>query len=57
MLPFGLIAAGVLGSTLIAQRSLHAHVARVADALDGSGLAGGRKAVSHIVGRDRRRAR
>ena len=55
MLPFGLIGAGVVGSTLIAQRSLREHVARVADALDGSGLSGGRKAVSHIVGRDAER--
>jgi adenosylcobinamide-phosphate synthase len=52
MLPLGLIAAGVVGSTLIAQRSLHDHVARVADALEQRGLAGGREAVSHIVGRD-----
>ena len=52
MLPFGLIAAGVVGSTLLAQRSLHDHVRRVADALEQRGLAGGREAVSHIVGRD-----
>ncbi len=52
MLPFGLIAAGVAGSTLIAQRSLHDHVTRVADALEQRGVAGGREAVSHIVGRD-----
>ena len=52
MLPFGLLGAGILGSTLIAQRSLHQHVARVADALDNAGLASGREAVSHIVSRD-----
>jgi adenosylcobinamide-phosphate synthase len=52
MLPFGLIGVGVIASTLIAQRSLHRHVARVADALDHAGLAGGREAVSHIVSRD-----
>jgi len=52
ILPFGLLGAGVLASTLIAQRSLHQHVTRVADALDNAGLAGGREAVSHIVGRD-----
>ncbi|HEX8807707.1 MAG TPA: adenosylcobinamide-phosphate synthase CbiB, partial [Xanthobacteraceae bacterium] len=52
MLPFGLIGVGVIASTLIAQRTLHQHVARVADALDNAGLAGGREAVSHIVGRD-----
>jgi adenosylcobinamide-phosphate synthase len=51
-LPFGLIGVGVIASTLIAQRSLHQHVARVADALDNAGLAGGREAVSHIVSRD-----
>src|SRR5262249_23421795 len=49
ILPFGLIGVAVIASTLIAQRSLHQHVARVADALDNAGLAGGRAAVSHIV--------
>jgi len=39
-------------STLLAQRSLFAHVAAVADALDRDGLAGARRAVSHIVGRN-----
>jgi len=52
LLPFGLLGAAILGSTLIAQRSLHQHVARVADALDSAGLASGREAVSHIVSRD-----
>ena len=52
ILPFGLIGVGVIASTLIAQRSLHRHVARVADALDNAGLASGREAVSHIVSRD-----
>jgi adenosylcobinamide-phosphate synthase len=52
ILPFGLLGAVVLASTMIAQRSLHQHVARVADALDNAGLAGGREAVSHIVSRD-----
>ena len=51
-LPFGSIAAALAASTLLAQRSLHAHVARVAAALEGSSLAAGREAVSHIVGRD-----
>jgi adenosylcobinamide-phosphate synthase len=51
LLPLGIILAAVLGSTLIAQRSLHAHVARVATALDAS-LAEGRSAVAQIVGRD-----
>jgi adenosylcobinamide-phosphate synthase len=35
-----------------AQRSLLAHVRAVADALDAGGLAAGRRAVAHIVGRD-----
>jgi adenosylcobinamide-phosphate synthase len=38
--------------TLIAQRSLHDHVAAVARGLETEGLAGGRRAVSRIVGRD-----
>jgi adenosylcobinamide-phosphate synthase len=49
---FGWIAAALLASCLLAQRSLHQHVARVAAALETSGLAAGRAAVSHIVGRD-----
>src|SRR5436190_7289788 len=52
ILPFGLIGAAILASTLIAQRSLYQHVARVADALERDGLRGGREAVSHLVGRD-----
>jgi adenosylcobinamide-phosphate synthase len=51
-LPFGWIAAALVASTLLAQRSLHEHVGRVATALDKVGLAAGRAAVSHIVGRD-----
>jgi adenosylcobinamide-phosphate synthase len=51
-LPFGFIAVAVLASSLLAQRSLHEHVARVADALEHDGLDGGRRAVSQIVGRD-----
>jgi len=51
-LPFGLIALAVVASTLIAQRSLHRHVADVADALERDGLAAGRVAVAKIVGRD-----
>jgi adenosylcobinamide-phosphate synthase len=50
--PLGLICAAILASTLMAQRSLHDHVSRVAAALEASGLAAGREAVSHIVGRD-----
>jgi adenosylcobinamide-phosphate synthase len=52
LLPYGFVLVGVLASSLIAQRSLHQHVARVADALEREGLEGGRKAVSQIVGRD-----
>jgi len=51
-LPFGFLGVALIGSTLLAQRSLHQHVARVADALETDGLAGGRAAVAHIVGRD-----
>src|SRR5271166_3425838 len=42
----------VLAATLLAQRSLHAHVRDVAAALRTEGLAGGRRAVSRIVGRN-----
>src|SRR5215470_5919523 len=52
LLPLGLLAAAIVASTLIAQRSLYDHVARVAAALEQGGLAAGRAAVSHIVGRD-----
>src|SRR5436190_13066892 len=52
ILPFGVIGAAILASTLIAQRSLHQHVARVADALERDGLRGGRESVSHLEGRD-----
>jgi adenosylcobinamide-phosphate synthase len=52
LLPYGIVAVGLLASTLVAQRSLHDHVARVAIALEREGLDGGRRAVSHIVGRD-----
>jgi len=51
-LPYGLIAVAVLASTMIAQRSLHRYVTNVASALNTNGLAAGRQAVSHIVGRD-----
>jgi len=51
-LPYGFIVLAVLASTLIAQRSLHRHVVNVASALDANGVAAGRQAVSHIVGRD-----
>jgi adenosylcobinamide-phosphate synthase len=51
-LPFGLIAVAVVASTLIAQRSLHQHVADVATALEQGGVIAGRAAVAKIVGRD-----
>jgi adenosylcobinamide-phosphate synthase len=52
LLWFGSAAAALLASTLLAQRSLHAHVGRVAAALERADLVAGRQAVSHIVGRD-----
>jgi adenosylcobinamide-phosphate synthase len=59
-LPFGIVPVAVLASTMIAQRSLHRYVANVASALElqdpdedpNENLDAGRKAVSHIVGRD-----
>lgn len=48
----GAILTALVAGTLIAQRSLHAHVADVAAALERDGLAAGRTAVSRIVGRD-----
>ncbi|MGH7114484.1 MAG: adenosylcobinamide-phosphate synthase CbiB [Stellaceae bacterium] len=44
----------LLIAVLVAQRSLFEHVAEVALALDRGGLAAGREAVRHIVGRDPR---
>ena len=56
-LPLGIAAAGVLASSLLAQRSLHAHVADVAKGLELAGddtarLEAARAAVAKIVGRD-----
>jgi adenosylcobinamide-phosphate synthase len=42
----------ILGTTLLAQKSLADHVEAVAKALDTGGLTAGREAVSRIVGRD-----
>jgi adenosylcobinamide-phosphate synthase len=42
----------IIASVLVAQRSLHDHVLRVAVALETGGLAAGRDAVAMIVGRD-----
>ncbi len=47
-----MIPLAIIASTLIAQRSLHAHVERVALALEEDGLARARETVAHIVGRD-----
>jgi adenosylcobinamide-phosphate synthase len=51
-LPLGPLWLGLLMSTLIAQQSLYSHVADVAQAMELSGLEGGRIAVARIVGRD-----
>jgi len=48
----GLIPLALIASTLIAQRSLYEHVARVAEGLERDGLEGGRRAVAMIVGRN-----
>lgn len=48
----GLVLLALIASSLLAQRSLHAHVAAVADGLEREGVAGGRVAVSRIVGRN-----
>jgi adenosylcobinamide-phosphate synthase len=52
LVPFGFLGVSLVASTLIAQCSLHEHVARVAEALDHKGIDTARAAVSHIVGRD-----
>jgi adenosylcobinamide-phosphate synthase len=49
---FGSWLTGLMASTLIAQRSLYQHVARVQSAFADGGLAEARRAVSMIVGRD-----
>jgi adenosylcobinamide-phosphate synthase len=51
-LPAGILAAALIASTLLAQRSLHRHVADVAVTLSMGDIAAARVAVSHIVGRD-----
>lgn len=50
--PFATMIVGLMASSLIAQRSLDQHVSAVANSLEKEGLAGGRRAVSMIVGRD-----
>jgi adenosylcobinamide-phosphate synthase len=54
-IPWAPMAAGILvlaATSLLAQRSLHAHVRAVAVALESGGLEAGRQAVSMIVGRN-----
>jgi adenosylcobinamide-phosphate synthase len=51
-LPLAPLWTGLLASILIAQRSLYDHVARVSQGFAEGGTAGGRRAVSMIVGRD-----
>ena len=48
----GVLATAILASTLIAQRSLHRHVADVAVAVGKGDISAARVAVAHIVGRD-----
>lgn len=50
--PLGVVPLALCASSLIAQRSLFDHVARVATALETGGLDAGRSAVSMIVGRN-----
>jgi adenosylcobinamide-phosphate synthase len=50
--PVGAVLLVLTATSLIAQNSLHEHVRAVADALEQDGLAGGRHAVSRIVGRN-----
>ena len=49
---FPVLLGGVLASSLLAQRSLDAHVAAVATALECDGIEAGRQAVAQIVGRE-----
>jgi len=49
---FGWAIEAAIVAVLLAQRSLFVHVAAVATSLHRGGLAGGRAAVAHIVGRD-----
>ncbi len=51
-LPLGWLVEAVLAASLFAQESLFAHVAAVAKALEAGDLAGARRAVVEIVGRD-----
>ncbi len=48
----GIVVVALLAGTLLAQRSLHEHVAAVSTGLRERGIEGGREAVSMIVGRN-----
>jgi adenosylcobinamide-phosphate synthase len=52
LLPLGIIPLAITGSVILAQRSLHAHVERVAHALEEEGIESARESVARIVGRD-----
>lgn len=52
LMPLGMIPLAAVASTLLAQRSLYAHVEHVALALEDAGIEAARASVSHIVGRD-----
>jgi adenosylcobinamide-phosphate synthase len=52
LLPYGWLIELFVATTMLAQRSLFAHVRLVAKALRLNGIEGGRAAVRHIVGRD-----
>ncbi len=52
LMPLGMIPLAAVASTLLAQRSLYAHVDHVALALEDAGVEAARASVSHIVGRD-----
>lgn len=49
---FGWIVTAIIAASMIAQRSLAAHIGAVTSALDAGGLEAGRSAVAMIVGRD-----
>lgn len=51
-LPFGQVFTVATAAVFLAQKSLYQHIAAVRDGLLNDGLAGGRKAVAMIVGRD-----
>ena len=51
-LPFGIAVEALIVAIFLAQKSLLDHIAAVEEGLAAQGLAGGRRAVAHIVGRD-----